>query len=478
MNSVQSALERRCECRVSSRSRDALIAKYNTGGPRYTSYPTAAHFTEDFDIDAYCSKAQRNAAHSIAPLSLYIHILFCRNICYYCACNKVVTTDRGAAREYLNYLSKEIAMQSKIVGKHRPVMQLHFGGGTPTFLDGAELTELMHCLASHFCLTDSDQREYSIEIDPRTVTADSLALLKGLGFNRVSLGVQDFDPDVQKAINRQQSVELVKNLTEATRLYKFKSISYDLIYGLPKQSLASLNETLEQVIALSPDRIAFYNYAHLPERFSSQRAIDRQGLPSAQDKIAMLTLIADKLVESGYQHIGMDHFVKPSDDLAQAQQLGKLQRNFQGYSTCMASDLIGLGVSSISVLQDSYAQNERTLAEYYQRINNNMLAINRGYSLTDDDQVRRDVIMQIICKLQLDTKALEKRHGIDFSQYFAGELDVLAAMEEEGLVLWRDSTVYVTEHGRVVLRNICMVFDKYLEQQQTVKAPVRYSSVL
>lgn len=478
MSIVQPVVDGGTKRRVEAEQRDTLIAKYAIGGPRYTSYPTAVHFTPEFDSQCYQQQAKIRALDSIAPLSLYIHIPFCRNICYYCACNKVVTKDQNAAGRYLGYLGKEISMQSKIWGKRRPVMQLHFGGGTPTFLDGAQLTELMHHLASHFCLTDSESREYSIEIDPRSVTTDSLALLKGLGFNRISLGVQDFDEAVQKAINRQQSFTLVEALTQSARLYQFKSVSYDLIYGLPQQTLESLRRTLEQVVALSPDRIAFYNYAHLPERFSSQRAIDRQGLPTVQEKIAMLSMISNTLVAAGYLHIGMDHFVKPDDELAIAQREGKLQRNFQGYSTCMASDLVGLGVSAISNLQNTYAQNDKTLSGYYQRLDHNDFAVCRGYTSSPDDQLRNAVIMQIICKLEVDIQAIEQEFSITFSDYFRSERDVLIRMQAEGLLSLRNDKIEITELGRVVLRNICMVFDGYLQSNTPAGAPAQYSSVL
>mgnify|MGYP003385412336 CR=1 FL=1 len=442
-----------------------LIAKYDVAGPRYTSYPTAPHFDERYASDLYREEASKYLRQSIAPISLYIHIPFCQNICYYCACNKIVTADHSVARTYLDYLSREIQMQSKLVGKHRTVMQLHFGGGTPTFLDGAELTELMHQLASHYKLTDCDRREYSIELDPRTVTRDSIALIKGLGFNRISIGVQDFDEQVQGAINRRQEFGMIKDLTETARLHQFKSVSYDLIYGLPFQTLDSLAATLDKTIELSPDRIAFYNYAHLPERFKTQRAIDRLDLPSSEEKIAMLTLIADKLIAAGYRHIGMDHFVKPEDDLAIAQQDGKLQRNFQGYSTCMAPDLVGLGVSSISSLQDSYAQNERNLEDYYRRLDEGSLPIAKGIRLDDDDLLRREVIRQLICNLVLDTEVLEKQFEINFSDYFSRELSALKMMENDGLLYWHGAKLHVTEQGRVMLRNICMPFDKYLQQK-------------
>ncbi len=451
-----------------------LIAKYDVSGPRYTSYPTALQFNEEFTDAAYHQQAEKNLKNNIAPLSLYVHIPFCQNICYYCACNKVVTSDHAVSRQYLDHLSKEIELQSQLVDKHRAVTQLHFGGGTPTFLDGAELTELMHLLATHFHLIDSEQREYSIEIDPRTVTKDSLALLKGLGFNRLSLGVQDFDEQVQIAINRQQRFGLVQTLTDVARLHQFKSISYDLIYGLPYQTPDSLRQTMEKVVELLPDRIAFYNYAHLPERFKSQRAIDRHTLPDASQKLDMLEMASNYLTDAGYLHIGMDHFVWPEDDLAIAQQQGRLQRNFQGYSTCMAPDLIGLGVSAISALSESYSQNVRQLDNYYSLLNQGKLPIDRGVILEFDDKLRRSVISQLICNLELNTRNFEKQFSIIFSEYFAKELKALKSLEVDGLIHWQDDRLCVAERGRMMLRNICMVFDKYLQAGPTSN----YSKVL
>lgn len=454
---------------------EELISKYDVAGPRYTSYPSAIHFSESFTADVYRHEASKGVRDSLAPLSLYIHIPFCENICYYCACNKVVTSDKTVARKYIDYLIKEIKIQSELMGSHRIVTQLHFGGGTPTFLEGAEFTELMHQLAMHYNLTDSMQREYSVEIDPRTVNSDTLALLKGLGFNRLSLGVQDFDARVQEAINRRQDVDMIQSLTKDAWLYQFKSVSYDLIYGLPFQTLTTLEETLAKTIELFPDRVAFYNYAHLPERFTSQRAIGRHSLPSAQQKVDMLLLIADKLLGAGYVHIGMDHFVKPQDDLAIAQKQGRLQRNFQGYSTSMATDLVGLGVSSISTMKKSFAQNERDLTNYYQRLDNDELPISKGFRLSKDDELRGVIIGELICNLKVDFKVLEDQFSISFSDYFCRELKCLISLEMDGLVCWHDVTLNVTEKGRVVLRNICMIFDKYL---QTDKSGDRFSKAL
>jgi oxygen-independent coproporphyrinogen-3 oxidase len=451
-----------------------LIAKYDVQGPRYTSYPSALQFNNSYNETVYRQQALDQLPQTISPLSLYVHIPFCQNICYYCACHKIVTSDHSVARTYLEYLGKEVNLQSELVSKHRTVMQLHMGGGTPTFFDGAELTELMHLLASHYNLTDSDRREYSIEIDPRTVTRDSFALLKGLGFNRLSMGVQDFDERVQQAINRRQRYGMIKTLTATARLYQFKSISYDLIYGLPFQTLDTLAVTLEKTIELAPDRIAFYSYAHLPERFKTQRANDRLTLPSAAQKLAMLSLITETLLAAGYVHIGMDYFVKPQDDLAIAQGEGTLQRNFQGYSTCMASDLVGLGVSSISSLKSSYAQNERGLENYYQRLDAGVLPIAQGLSLSTDDQIRAAVISQIICNLQLDIKCIEKQFAVVFSDYFSRELQALKTMKSDGLISWHSDKLVVSELGRSMLINICMVFDKYLDR----KGIIQFSSTL
>jgi oxygen-independent coproporphyrinogen-3 oxidase len=454
-----------------------LIEKYDVAGPRYTSYPTALQFNERFGAEDYRRLWQRQStsiAPSIAPLSLYFHIPFCENICYYCACNKVVTRQKEKARHYLNYLEKEIALQSALVGSRRPVTQMHWGGGTPTFLDAAELTELMHAIASHFHLLDNDSREYAIEVDPRTVDRQRLALLKGLGFNRISLGIQDFDERVQRAINRVQSPLLVQALVEATRAFGFKSLGFDLIYGLPYQSVDSLRRTLDQVLELGPDRIALYNYAHLPARFPSQRAIDRLTLPSAAEKLSMAQMANETLTAAGYVHIGMDHFVRAQDELALAQRNGHLQRNFQGYSICMAPDLIGMGVSAISSTADAFAQNSKSIDDYCARLDRGELPIERGLWLDDDDRIRRHVIAEIICNLGIDFDALDRRFGIDSRSYFRGESEALAALAGDGLIQLDNNRLQVTPRGRPLLRVICMVFDRYSAQ-----APAqRFSRVL
>jgi oxygen-independent coproporphyrinogen-3 oxidase len=441
---------------------DALIKKYDVAGPRYTSYPTAPHFDPSFGADEYAA-LWRSKQLGISPLSLYVHIPFCENICYYCACNKIVTRQKEKARNYLNYLEKEIRLQAQLIGGKRPVTQLHWGGGTPTFLNAAEMTELMYQLASHFTLLDSDEREYSIEIDPRTVDRDTLALLKGLGFNRISFGIQDFDPRVQRAINRMQTPESVKLLVDAARALQFKSISFDLIYGLPFQSTSTLRRTLQRVNELRPDRIALYNYAHLPERFPTQRSIDRLTLPSAEEKLAMMHEANTVLREMGYSYIGMDHFVLPHDELARAQHNGTLQRNFQGYSLCKAPDLIGLGVSAIGSTQTSYTQNARELDKYYAALDADRLPVERGIRLSDDDLLRRHVIMQIICNLTLDIAAAERQFGISWTRYFHNEQTAIEQLAGDGLITINAQELQVTPRGQPLLRNICMVFDNYLE---------------
>jgi oxygen-independent coproporphyrinogen-3 oxidase len=440
----------------------ALIRKYDVAGPRYTSYPTALQFTESFGAREY-EEYLLERPPVIGPLSLYVHIPYCRNICYYCACNKIVTRDAAVAERYIVAVEKEIALLSRHFDRRRRVTQLHWGGGTPTFLSPAELTRLMHGLAKHFSLIDAPEREYSIEIDPRSVDTGTIALLKGLGFNRLSMGIQDFDPDVQRAINRIQPFDMVESLVDAVREHRFKSLSFDLIYGLPLQSPASMEQTLAKVLALDPDRVSCYSYAHLPDVFSSQRSIDRMQLPSAEAKLEVLHTIIDTLTDAGYLYVGMDHFVKPGDELAQALHNGTLQRNFQGYSTQLAPELVGIGVSSISSTADLYCQNVKTVDEYYALLEQDKLPVQRGLRLTAEDQLRRDVIMQLICRMGIDTEETGERHGIEFASHFARELRILGDMEREGLLASEGGRIRVTAAGRPLVRNICMVFDAYLD---------------
>ncbi len=440
----------------------ALIRKYDVSGPRYTSYPTAVQFSDEFDSGEY-ERYLLERPPVIGPLSLYVHIPYCRNICYYCACNKIITRDPEVAGRYLRGVEKELDLLARHFDQRRRVTQLHWGGGTPTYLSPAELTQLMHALAKHFLLIDSPEREYSIEIDPRSVDVNTVALLKGLGFNRLSMGIQDFDPAVQRAVNRIQPFEMVEELVAAVHEHRFKSLSFDLIYGLPKQSPQSMEGTLAKVIALSPDRVSCYSYAHLPDVFSSQRSIDRMQIPSADDKLEILRLIIDTLTDAGYIYVGMDHFVKPSDELALALHGGTLQRNFQGYSTQLAPELLGIGVSAISSTADLYCQNVKNVDQYYAMLQEGRLPVQRGLRLSAEDILRRDVIMQLICRMQLDTEATGTRHGVDFSRHFARELQIITGMEDEGLLRRDGSRIHVTPAGRPLIRNICMVFDAYLD---------------
>jgi oxygen-independent coproporphyrinogen-3 oxidase len=441
-----------------------LISKYDQSGPRYTSYPTAVQFHEGFDEEAYKRVlSESNAGGS--PLSLYFHIPFCDTVCFYCACNKVATKDRSLASAYLQRVYRELQMQSALVDSSRVVTQLHWGGGTPTFISHDEMRELMGQTRRNFTLLDDDSGEYSIEIDPREAKGDTVKLLRELGFNRMSLGVQDFDERVQKSVNRIQTKQETLSVLQAARDEGFRSMSIDLIYGLPFQSVASFASTLDQILEVDPDRLSVFNYAHLPERFKPQRRINAEQLPPPQEKLDILQMTIDKLSAAGYVYIGMDHFAKPEDELVKAQQDGTLYRNFQGYSTHADCDLIGLGTTSIGMVGSSYAQNMRSLDEYYQRIDNGRLPVFKGIELTRDDEIRRDVITRLICHFTLQVPDFESRWGIDFRQYFSNELGKLEAMQEDGLVEVGEQSIQVKPKGRLLIRNICMQFDAYLNTQ-------------
>jgi oxygen-independent coproporphyrinogen-3 oxidase len=422
-------------------------------------------FTEDFTVDDYRQKALASNI-SKRPLSLYFHIPFCDTVCFYCGCNKVVTKDRSRAAPYLQRVHHEIALQSQLFDSGRPVEQLHWGGGTPTFISHDEMRELMQVTGKYFKLLDNDAGEYSIEIDPREAHGDTIAVLRSIGFNRMSLGVQDFDPAVQKAVNRIQSEEETAYVINAARSEGFKSISIDLIYGLPFQSVDSFDRTLDKVLELSPDRLSVFNYAHLPELFKPQRRINAEELPSPDEKLAILKHCIDRLTAAGYVYIGMDHFAKPDDELAVAQANGTLYRNFQGYSTHADCDLIALGITSISMVANCYAQNLKTLDDYYARIDANELAVFRGVSLTHEDILRREVINQLICNFVLRMSQIEKQFGITFSEHFSQELEELKPMQQDGLLELTDDAITVTPAGKLLIRNICMVFDAYLRAQK------------
>lgn len=452
-----------------------LIRRYDTSGPRYTSYPTAVQFHDGFGEAQYRTAAQfTNGSVPPRPLSLYVHIPFCDTLCFYCGCNKVVTKNRARAAPYLQRLHREIALQARLFDRERPVEQLHWGGGTPTFISHNEMRALMRVIGEHFTLCDDDSGEYSIEVDPRETDDDTIAVLRELGFNRLSLGVQDFEPRVQVAVNRLQSEGKTLTVMEQARKQGFKSLSVDLIYGLPLQTAASFAQTLDKIIAAGPDRLSVFNYAHLPALFMPQQRIKEAELPSPAEKLEILQMTIERLARAGYVYIGMDHFAKPSDEMAVAQRDGTLYRNFQGYSTHADCDLIALGITAIGKVGDTYSQNVKTLDEYYERIDAGALPIFRGVQLDGDDVLRREIITRLICHFELNMLLIERRFNIDFTRYFAKELAELAAMENDGLLAVYNQVIRVQPAGRLLIRNICMVFDRYLREGQ----PQRFSKVI
>ena len=458
----------------------ALIRKLSQQGPRYTSYPTADRFTDKFGMGDYLQAVNNvRAMGARNPLSLYIHIPFCDKLCYYCACNKIITKNRSKAETYLTYLKREIDMQGKLFAEMNSVEQLHFGGGTPTYLNDAQMADLLAHLRKWFRFATDEAGEYSIEIDPRTVSPERVHTLRAQGFNRISFGVQDFDPDVQKAVNRVQSEELTVGVMQAARDAGFRSISIDLIYGLPKQNLITMGQTLNKVVAANPDRISIYNYAHMPALFKSQRRIAEEDLPNPETKLDMLSLCIKRLTDAGYVYIGMDHFAKPDDDLAVAQRQGRLHRNFQGYSTHADSEMVSCGVSAISAVGSTYSQNEKTLEAYYERIEQGELPIARGFKLSVDDLLRRIIIQMLMCNFELSIKSLELAYPITFANYFAAELEKLRVLEQDGLLKLDHEWLTVTPKGRLLIRNICMVFDRYLNSPQEVKLErMKYSKTI
>ena len=453
-----------------------LLTRFDVAGPRYTSYPTADRFVEAFGEAQYVSALEQRRAGSVQaskPLSLYVHLPFCESLCYYCACNKIITKHHDRTGPYLRYLSREVDLHVQYLGGQEAVSQLHLGGGTPTFLSDDELGELMAMLQRNFSFVPGG--EYSIEIDPRTIDATRLGTLKRLGFNRLSFGVQDFDPLVQKAVHRVQPAEQVFALVAAARQIGFDSINVDLIYGLPQQTPESFDRTLAQVVELRPDRIALYGYAHLPERFKPQRRINAVDLPQAGGKVAMLARSLAAFEQAGYVYIGMDHFALPEDALAVAKRQGRLHRNFQGYSTQPDADLIALGVSAIGKVGATYSQNAKDLIEYQDRLDHGQLPVVRGLAVSRDDLLRRAVIMSLMCQGRVQFEAVELSHLIDFKRYFAGELQRLAAMQDDGLVTVTDSSIEVSAMGWFFVRGVAMVFDKYLQADRT---RARFSKIL
>ncbi|SKA49489.1 oxygen-independent coproporphyrinogen III oxidase [Enterovibrio nigricans] len=436
-----------------------LIEKYNYSGPRYTSYPTALEFHEVFtaaEFDMACTQyPERN-------LSLYVHIPFCHTLCYYCGCNKVVTRHAHKADEYLDALELEIRQRAYLL-RERNVTQLHWGGGTPTFLTKAQISRLMSLLRQEFRL--SDDAEISIEVDPREVELDVLDHLRAEGFNRLSIGVQDFDKAVQKAVNREQDEDFIKAMVARAKDLGFRSTNLDLIYGLPHQNVETFAKTLEQVLTMKPGRLSVFNYAHLPQLFAAQRKIKEDKLPSPREKLAMLEQTISTLTGAGYQFIGMDHFALPDDELAVAQREGILHRNFQGYTTQGDCDLLGMGVSAISMIGDCYAQNQKELKKYYQQVDEQRHALWKGVMLDADDLLRREVIKSLICNFALDKRTIEREFNVDFDSYFAEDLGLLKCFIDDELVTVDTDTIAVTLKGRLLIRNICMCFDTYLRDR-------------
>ena len=449
----------------------ALIRKYDGFGPRYTSYPTADRFHTGFG-PAELAQALQGRDPTL-PLSLYVHVPFCNTICYYCACNKIITRNKAHAARYVDYVVREIDRVAALTEPGSPVEQLHWGGGTPTFLAHAEMQALMDALRTHFRFTPDT--ECSIEVDPRKVTRETVAFLATLGFNRMSVGIQDFDPAVQRAVNRVQSESETRAVIDAARAHGFVSVNADLIYGLPRQTVAGFAATLDKVVAARPDRVALYSYAHVPHLFKTQRQIDVAELPSGDVKLALLALAIERLGAAGYVYIGMDHFALPGDELAVAQRERKLHRNFQGYSTRPDCDLLGFGVSAIGKIGNVYVQNIKTLDAYYERIDAGVLPALRGVALTPDDVLRRDVIQRLMCDFALDYGEIGRAHDIEFTRYFAHELAALTSLGDDGLVELRHDGLRVTPRGRLLVRTVAMQFDRHLRE---AREKARYSRVI
>jgi oxygen-independent coproporphyrinogen-3 oxidase len=455
-----------------------LLRRYDRPGPRYTSYPTAPQFHAGFGEAELREAATASNGDPIPRrLSLYVHVPFCTSPCFYCGCNRIITRDKSRAEAYLARLYREIALNAQLFDRDREVIQLHFGGGTPNFLSPAQLREVVDTLRSHFHFSGARERDISIELDPRFVSPQDIAELADIGFNRASFGVQDFDPDVQVAVNRIQSVEETRAVVDACRANGFRSVNVDLIYGLPRQNLAGFARTLDIVTGMRPDRVAVYSYAHLPQLFKPQRQINAEDLPDAEAKLALLQLAINRLTAAGYVYIGMDHFALPDDDLAIAQARGGLHRNFMGYTTHADSDLIGLGVSAISHIGDSFSQNPRDLPSWQFALDEGHLPVFRGMRLDEDDQLRADLIQALMCQGEVPIRALERRYAIVFDDYFADALEKLQPLAGDGLVRLEADRIVVTSRGRLLLRNIAMCFDRYLDQPAPVAAP-RFSRAI
>jgi oxygen-independent coproporphyrinogen-3 oxidase len=455
-----------------------LLGRYDRPGPRYTSYPTAPQFGPDFGNAEFAEVATQSNSDPIPrQLSLYVHVPFCFSPCFYCGCNRIITRDVSRSEPYLKRLLREVALVSPLFDRDREVIQLHLGGGTPNFLGTDHLTELVGGLDRHFHFSSTTDRDFSIELDPRFVNAGDIRALAGIGFNRASLGVQDFDPAVQQAVNRVQSVEETQAVVDACRQYGFRSINIDLIYGLPLQTREGFGRTLDTVIAMRPNRLAVYSYAHMPHMFKPQKHINADELPSAEDKLGLLQLAIEKLSVAGYRYIGMDHFALPEDELSLAQEKGSLHRNFMGYTTHAESDLIGFGVSAISHIGNSYSQNPRDLAGWEAAIDAGRRPVWRGMVMNKDDALRADLIQQLMCQNRIDIRGLEQRYGINFARYFAADMERLVPLEQDGLVEVSPERIVATDRGRLLLRIVAACFDRYLHRDEAVEV-VRFSRVI
>ncbi|WP_129645471.1 oxygen-independent coproporphyrinogen III oxidase [Peristeroidobacter agariperforans] len=454
-----------------------LLRRYDQPGPRYTSYPTAPQFGPHFQ-EAMLREYIRRSNEELIPrrLSLYVHVPYCTSPCFYCGCNRIITRDRTAGRRYVERLIREISLAGPLFDRDREVIQVHFGGGTPNFLRPDELRDVMSSLGQQFQLSNAPVRDFSIEIDPRFVNAADIAAYADMGLNRASLGVQDFDPVVQAAVNRVQTVQQTLAAIQACRRNGFRSINVDLIYGLPHQTLEGFGPTLDTVIGIRPHRLAVYGYAHMPHLFKPQRRIDAAHLPNAEQRIALLSLAIDKLTSAGYVYIGMDHFALPEDDLTHAYDAGTLHRNFMGYTTHADCDLLGLGVSAISHIGDSFSQNPRDLASWEIAVDSGRLPVWRGRHLDQDDQVRAEVIQQLMCGGSVDISAVERRYDIDFHRYFADALARMQPLVSDGLAVIERSRISATSRGRLLLRIIAMCFDRYLTPKPPAQA--QYSSAV
>jgi oxygen-independent coproporphyrinogen-3 oxidase len=454
-----------------------LLRRYDRPGPRYTSYPTAPQFTPQFGAAELREYIRRSNASAHA-LSIYAHMPFCASPCFYCGCNRVITRDSARAEQYLERLLAEVALLAPLFARHREVLQVHLGGGTPNFFRPEQIGRLLAALAGQFQLSAQPERDFSIELDPRCVSPEDIAALGALGFNRASLGVQDFDPQVQRAVNRIQSIEQTLEVIDACRTHGFRSVNVDLIYGLPLQTLEGFARTLETVIAARPDRLAVYGYAHLPELFKPQRHLDTTFLPHPPTRIALLRLAIEQLTAAGYQYIGMDHFALPQDDLAVARTAGGLQRNFMGYTTHADCDLLGLGVSAISHIGASFSQNHRDLPGWEAAVDAGRVPVWRGLALEADDLLRAEVIQSVMCQGRIDIAAVQAHHGIEFSRYFADAQAQLRALEADGLIEIGPQAIEATERGQLLLRLLAMCFDRYLRTAEQTAAPLRYSKVV